>query len=70
MEKIKEDIAAMSANISAHAPEHMLKIVDPSGQLPVDKDSKPVEEKLSEARLKEFLHELFEDEETEPLTVD
>ena len=70
MEKIKEDVAAMSANISAHAPEHMLKVIDPSGQLPVDKDSRPVEEKLSEARLKEFLQEIFQEDEAEPLTVD
>lgn len=65
MEKIKEDVAAMSANISAHTPEHMLKVVEPSGQLPV-----PTEEKLSESQLKGFLRRLFEEEEPEVLTVD
>lgn len=32
-EKYKEDIAAMSANIQAHTPEHLGKVIDPSGEL-------------------------------------
>ena len=69
MDKIKEDVAAMSANISAHTPEHMLKVVDPSGQLPVSTEPE-AKVALTESQLKEFLKKIFEEDESETLTVD
>lgn len=33
LEKYKEDIAAVSANIQAHTPEHLGVVIDPSGEL-------------------------------------
>lgn len=64
MDKIKEDIAAMSANLAAQTPEHVLKVVDPSGELPVS-------DKLSEAQARSLLRSVLTDEGSlENFTVD
>lgn len=53
--KLTEDVAAMSANIAAHTPEHFTKI---KPQTPED-----FVDNLSPEQLKEFLESIFREDE-------
>lgn len=53
--KLNEDVAAMSANIAAHTPEHFTKIKPQSPEDFVDQ--------MSPEQLKEFLESIFREDE-------
>ena len=56
--KLNEDVAAMSANIAAHTPEHFTKI-----KPIVSQTSEEFVDNLSPKQLKEFLEDIFREDE-------